>query len=192
MKKIINRPFHLFCSLSCLFVFFFFLPPFVLADEPNETFLFKKLAVLDTDDRTGKTYGEMIGKTVKSELEQMLRFDIIPPEKARVQHPLSPQSLGEISNKLQTDGFIVGRVALSHEMVNISLEILDRRGEMVALELLAVKEQASPADFEKSVRELVVRLIRRIPYKAVITRVENGEVTFDAGRVHGVEKIGRA
>lgn len=149
--------------------------------------MFKKLSVLDMDDRTGKAYGEKIGKTVRGELEQMLRFDIIPPEKVRVQYSLSPQSLGKISKKLQADGFIVGRVALSHEMVNISLEILDRRGEMFALELLAVKEQASPTDLEKSVRELVVKLIRRIPYKAVITRVENGEVTFDAGQVHGVE-----
>ena len=187
MKKINNRPFHFFFPLSCFFVLFLFLPPFVFADEPNEAFLFKKLAVLDTDDRTGKAYGEKIGKTVRSELEQMLRFDIIPPEKVRVQHPLSPQSLGEISNKLQTDGFIAGRVALSHKMVNISLEILDKKGEMFALELLAVNEQVSSTDLEKSVRELVVNLIRRIPYKAVITRVENGVVTFDAGRIHGVE-----
>ena len=90
--------------------------------------MFKKLVVLDTDDRTGKAYGEKIGKTVRDELEQMLRFDIIPPEKVSVQHPLSPQSLDKISKKLQSDGFIVCRVALSHEMVNISLEILDRRG----------------------------------------------------------------
>ena len=79
MKKINNRPFHFFFPLSCFFVLFLFLPPFVFADEPNEAFLFKKLAVLDTDDRTGKAYGEKIGKTVRSELEQMLRFDIIPP-----------------------------------------------------------------------------------------------------------------
>ncbi len=187
MKKINNRPFHFFFSLSCFFVLFIFLPPFVFADEPNEAFLFKKLVVLDTDDRTGKAYGEKIGKTVRDELKQMLRFNIIPPEKVRVQHPLSPQSLDKISKKLQADGFIVCRVALSHEMVNISLEILDRRGEMFALELLAVNEQASPTDLENSVRELVVKLIRRIPYKAVITRVENGVVTFDEGRVHGVE-----
>src|SRR3990172_6901543 len=103
MKKIINRPFHFFCSLSCLFVLFFFLPPFVFADEPNETFLFKKLAVLDTDDRTGKTYGEMIGKTVRDEIGQMLRFDILL-ETLHVQHPLSPKSLRTISNILHADG----------------------------------------------------------------------------------------
>lgn len=173
--------------MSCFFILFFFLPPFVFADEPKEEFLFKKLAVLDMDDSTGKTYGEKIEKIVRDELDQMLRFDIIPQKNVRVQHPLSPQSLGTISKILQADGFIVGRVVLSNKMVNISLEILDRRGEIFALELLAVNEQASPTDLEKSIRELVLRLVRRIPYKAVITRLENGVVTFDAGRVHGVE-----
>lgn len=187
MKKIYNRPFYFCFSLSCFFILFLFLPPLVLADAPNETFLFKKLAVLDTDDRTGKAYGEKIEIIVRDELVQMLRFDIIPQKKVRVQHPLSPQSLGTISKILQADGFIVGRVTLSHKMVNISLEILDKKGEMFALELLAVNEQASSTDLEKSVRELVVNLIRRMPYKAVIARVENGVVTFDAGRLHGVE-----
>jgi len=171
--------------MSCFFILF--LPAFVYADEPNDAFLFKKLAVLDTDDRTGKNYAEKIEKIVRDELDQMLRFDIIPQKNVRVQHPLSPQSLGTISKMLQADGYIVGRVALSHEMVNISLEILDRRGEMFALELLAVTAQASSKDLEISIRELVVRLVGRIPYKAVITRVENGVVTFNAGRVHGVE-----
>jgi len=185
MKKTNNRPFLFFFSMSSFFILL--LPLFVYADEPNEVFLFNKLVVLDTDDSTGKNYGEKIGKTLIDELAQMLRFDLIPPEKVHVQHPLSQQSLGELSEKLQADGFIVGRVAISNKMVNISLEILDRRGEMFALELLAVKEQASPNDLEKSIRELVVRLIGRIPYKADVTRVENGMVTFDAGRVHGVE-----
>ncbi|MCC6545005.1 MAG: hypothetical protein IT392_11005 [Nitrospirae bacterium] len=187
MKKINNRPLQLFFSLSCLFVLFFLIPPFVFADAPNDVFLFKKLALLNTDDRTGKDYGEKIEKIVRDELEQMLRFDIIPQDKVRVQHPLSQQSLGTINKILQADGFIVGRVDLSNEMINISLEILDKRGEMFALELLAVNELASLADLEENVRELVVKLIRRIPYKAVITQVKNGVVTFDAGLKHGVE-----
>ena len=187
MKKIFNRPFHFLFSLSCLLFFLLSLPPIVFADAKNDAFLFKKLAVLDTDDRTGKAYGEKIEIIVRDELEQMLRFDIIPQKNVRVQHPISPQSLDTIGKILQADGFIVGRVTLSHKMVNISLEILDKKGEMFALELLAVNEQVSSTDLEKSVRELVVNLIRRIPYKAVITRVENGVVTFDAGRIHGVE-----
>src|SRR4030067_366235 len=187
MKKKYNRPIHFFFPLSCFFILFLFLPQLVLADAPNETFLFKKLAVLDTDDRTGKAYGEKIEQIVRDELEQMLRFDIVPQKHVRVQHPLSPQTLGTISKILQTDGFIVGRVTLSKKMLNISLEILDKEGGMFAPELLALNEQAAPTDLEKSVRELVVKLIRRMPYKAVITRVENGVVTFDAGQIHGVE-----
>lgn len=174
----IIKSFNVLFPLSCFFVLFLFLPSFVFADEPNETFLFKKLAVPDTDDLTEKACGKEIGKTVRDELEQMLRFDVIQ---------LPTQSSGKTSEKPQADGFIVCRASHSHEMVNISLEILDRRREMFALELLAVNEQASPAELENSVRELVVKLIRRIPYKAVITRVENGVVTFDEGRVHGVE-----
>lgn len=178
IKDFFRRPFHFFFTISCFFVLFLLLPSSVFADEPNETFLFKKLAVLDTDDRTGKDYGGKIGKTVIDELEQMLRFDIIQ---------LPSQSLSNISEKPQADGFIICRVALSHEMVNISLELLDRRGKLFALEMMAVNGQASPADLENNVRELVVKLIRRIPYKAIITRDENEVVTFGGGRVHGVE-----
>src|SRR3989304_10109917 len=61
MKKMNNRPFHFSFPLSCFFVLFLFLPSFVFADEPNETFLFKKLAVLDMDDLTEKACGKEIG-----------------------------------------------------------------------------------------------------------------------------------
>src|SRR2546428_2390458 len=99
MKKISDRQFLLSFPLSCFFILFLFLTPFVFAGELNEAFLFKKLAVLDIDDRTGKAYGEKIGKTVRTELEQMLRFDIVPSEEVRVQYPLSTKALEKISKK---------------------------------------------------------------------------------------------
>ncbi len=187
MKKTSSFSLHSLCLASSLLILFLLLPESVFAVEPNEAFLFQKLAVLDTDDSTGKALGKKIGKITRSELEQIQRFDIIPPEKVRIQHPFTPQSLEKIGSELQVDGFIVSRVYLSNETLNISLEIRDSRGDMFALELLAVNEQASRTELENSIRELVARLIRRIPYKAVITEVDRDMVTFDAGRVNGVE-----
>jgi len=159
----------------------------VFATKLNDDLVFKKIAVLDLDDRTGKVYGEKIVKVVRTELEQMLRFDIVPLEEVRVQYPLSKKTLSKISKNLQLDAFIIGWVTLSDQTVTISLEILDKNGEMFALELLAMKEHEFQVDLEKSVRELVVKLIHRIPYAGVITHVESGMVTFDAGRIQGVE-----
>lgn len=173
--------------LSCFLALFLFLPSLVFAAELNEPLVFKKIVVLDLDDHTGKAYGEKIGKVVRTELEQMLRFDIASPEEVQVQYPLSTKLLGKIRKKLQVDAFIVGRVTLSHEIVTISLEILNGNGEVFALELLSMKEHAFEVALEKSVGELVAKLIHRIPYKAVITQIENGMVTLDAGRIHGVE-----
>ena len=148
--------------------------------------VFKKIAVLDLDDRTGKAYGERLGEVVRTELEQMLRFDIVPPDAVRIRYPLSTATLGRIGKDLQLDAFIAGRVALSDQIITISLEILDGKGELFAREFLAAREPKFQADLEKNLHDLVVKLIHRIPYKAVITKIENGTVTFDAGRIHGV------
>ncbi len=184
MRKRSNLQFLV--SLPVLLIFSLFLSSFVFAAELNEALVFKKIAVLDVDDHTGKGYGEGMGKVVRNELEQMLRFDIVPPEEVRIQYPLSTKTLGKISKDLKLDAFIAGRVTLSDQIVTISLEVRDGKGEMFAQEFLAVKELEFQAGLEKNLHELVWKLIHRIPYKAVITKVENGMVTFDAGRIHGV------
>lgn len=176
--------------LPCFFNLF--LSSLVFAVDLNDVLVFNKIAVLDLDDRTGKGYAAKIGKIIRTELEQMLRFDIVSPEKVHVQYPLSTQRLGKLSKELGVDGLIVGWITRSNQVVTVSLEIIDKKGEVFALELLPMKEPVSEEDSEKSIQELVVKLIHRIPYKAIITQVNNGSVTFDAGRIHGVESGSKA
>src|SRR5436853_34634 len=116
--------------LPCFFNLF--LSSLVFAAELNESLVFKKIAVLDIDDRTGKAFGVKIGKIIRADLEQMVRFDIVPSEEVRVQYPLSTKALEKINKKLQVDAFIAASVNLSHGIVTISLEILDRKGEVFA------------------------------------------------------------
>src|SRR5438477_13074324 len=118
MKKKNHRPFLISFPLSCFFILLFGFS-YVLADESNEPFLFKILVVLNLDDQTEKGYGEKIEKMVRGELGGMMRFEILPPETARVPYPLLPQSLSKISREFQTDGFIAGGVAFSNKKLNI-------------------------------------------------------------------------
>jgi hypothetical protein len=190
MKKRNNLKPLILLFLPCFFNLF--LSSLVSASVIDETLVFKKIAVLDLEDRTAKAFGVKIGKIIRAELEQMLRFDITPPEKVLIRYPLSAQTLRKSGKELQLDGFIVGWVTHSNQLATISLEILDRNGEVFALELLAVKERTSQADLEKNVQKLIVKLIHRIPYKAIVTQVHDRLVTFDAGRVQGVEIGSRA
>ena len=177
--------FWLSLSLSCLFILF--VSSVAYSSDLGEDLVFKTIAVLDLNDLTGKNYGEKIDGVVRSELDQMLRFDIVPLEKGQVQYPLSTKNLAKTSKKLHLDAYFAGEISIRDHTVKISLEILDKTGKVFALELLAMKERANKEDLDKAVRELVVKLVHRIPYNAIVTGVENGIVTFDAGRIHGVQ-----
>ena len=186
MVKGSDLRFLLSVFLSCLLVHF--VSPLAYSSNLGGTFVFKKIAVLDLIDLTEKGNGDKIGSIVRSELDQMLRFDIIPLEPGQVRYPLSTKNLAKISERLQLDAYIAGEISVSNRTVIVSLKILDHEGKVFALELLSMKERAFEVDLDKRVRDLVVKLIHRIPYNAIITQVENGIVSFDAGRIQGVKE----
>ena len=41
---------------------------------------------------------------------------------------------------------------------------------------------------EKNIKELTAKLISRVPYKALVADIKEGEIIINAGRFHGIDE----
>jgi hypothetical protein len=158
--------------------------------QSSEKTFFKKIGVLNPEDRTHGQYGKRIGKQIRRALASTFRFEIVPQPKLSKELPLSTSDLIDLGEKFQLDGIINGIVEVKGDDLKMELTLLEAKtGVSFAIEFLFVKNFKSPDAIENGVRTIVGKLIGRIPYQAVVTAVQkNGKtVTIDAGRLHGLD-----
>lgn len=162
--------------------------------QSSEKTFFKKIGVLNPEDRTHGQYGKRIGKQIRRALASTFRFEIVPQPKLSKELPLSTSDLIDLGEKFQLDGIIDGIVEVKGDDLKMELTLLEAKtGVSFAIEFLFVKNFKSPDAIENGVRTIVGKLIGRIPYQAVVTDVRNDvrnkdkTVTINAGRLHGLD-----
>jgi len=174
------------------FVSFIAAPAFSVDTVPplsNENIGFKKIGLLNPEDRTNQRYTKNIGKQIRHELAAAFRFEIVPQPKLAKELPLSTQGLIDLGKKFELDGIITGMVEVVGDHLKIDLTLLEAKtGATYAREFVVVKDFNNPAAVEEGVRTIVGKLIGRIPYEAVVTGVQNNgkTITVDAGRLNGL------
>jgi hypothetical protein len=159
--------------------------------KSSEKILFKKIGVLNPEDRTHGQYGKSIGKQVRRALASTFRFEIVPQPKLSKELPLSESDLADLGQKYKLDGLVTGIVEIKDRSLKIKLILLEARtGIPFAREFATVKDFKRPDALQRGVQTLMVKLIGRIPYRAVVTQVRDKgrTITVNAGRLHGLGK----
>jgi len=154
-----------------------------------EKLVFKKIGLLNPEDRTNQRYTKNIGKQIRQSLAASFRFEIVPQPKLAKKLPLPMPELVELGKKFELDGIITGKVEIEADHLKIDLSLLDAKsGNPFAREFGLVKNFKDPEAVEEGVRSLVGKLVGRIPYEALVTGVKDkGKmVTIDAGRLNGL------
>ncbi|MEK6679356.1 MAG: hypothetical protein AABY39_08070 [Nitrospirota bacterium] len=163
--------------------------------EPSEQLLFKKIAVLDFEDK-GNKYGETAGDAMRDALQKgyphkimtkALTTEGLQREGIKIKYPLSSKDIIKIGKALNADAIITGSISMA-DRVSITGQIFDaKEGQMLAMESFQEMGEAEPL-IKRGIQLLAYKLINRIPYKGiVIDRTEKG-YTVDAGINQGVAK----
>ena len=50
------------------------------------------------------------------------------------------------------------------------------------------KRETDGGDYRKNIKELTAKLISRVPYKALVADIKEGEIIINAGRFHGIDE----
>ena len=175
-----------------VFVSFIATPAFSADTVPppsDENIGFKKIGLLNPEDRTTQRFTKDIGKRIRRVLAAAFRFEIVPQPKLARELPLTIPDLTALGKRFDLDGIITGMVKIEGDHLKIDLNLLDAKtGALFAREFVLIKDYKDPAAVEEGVRTLVGKMIGRIPYEAVIAGVnkKGGTVTVGAGRLNGL------
>lgn len=182
--------------ISAAFVLFFVIsvaapsfPAEPVTPPSGEMIYFKRIGLLNPEDRTNQRYTKDIGKQVRREMAAAFRFEIVPQPKLAKELPLSTPELIDLGKKFELNGIITGLVKIEGDHLRIDLTLLEAKtGIPFAREFVLVKNFKDPAAVQEGVRSIVGKLIGRIPYEAVVSGVQNkGQtITIGAGRLNGL------
>jgi hypothetical protein len=156
---------------------------------PGEKIFYKRIGLLNPEDRTNQRFTKNIGKQVRQSLAAPFRFEIVPQPKLAKELPLSTPDLIDLGKKFKLDGIITGMVEIERDHLKIDLNLVEvETGNSFAREFVLVNNYKNPEAVEEGVRTLVGKLIGRIPYAAVVTGVQSKgkTITIDAGRLNGL------
>lgn len=194
-KKISGAGWNKFVGFLLSVILTLFINSTAYSLEPSEQLLFKKIAVLDFEDK-GNKYGETAGDAVRDALQKGYPHKIITKaltteglqrEGIKIKYPLSSKDIIKIGKALNADAIITGSISMA-DRVSITGQIFDaKEGQMLAMESFQEMGEAEPL-IKRGIQLLAYKLINRIPYKGiVIDRTEKG-YTVDAGINQGVAK----
>jgi len=178
-----------FLSIAICFVIFLISAKVVYAQSDQGIVVFKKIGLLDPEDRTRQGLAKNIGKQIGRELAGTFRFEIIPPPKLAKGLPLSLSELTDIGERNGLDGIVVGVVEIKDKALKIELTLLEAKTAVpFAREFIFLKNFTNPNVMEKGVRAMVAKLMGRIPYHGVVTNVKDkGKmIMINAGWLNGL------
>lgn len=189
-----NHRYGIDAAVVLFFVTSIAAPSFSAATVPppsNEKIIFKKIGLLNPEDRTRQRYAKTIGKQIRRALAGTFRFEIVPQPKLAKELPLTTPDLIDLGKKFGLDGIITGMVEVKGGDLKIDLTLLEAKtGDSFAREFVLVKNFKTPTAVEEGVRSIVRKLIGRIPYATAVTDVQNKgkTITIDAGRLNGLDE----
>ena len=160
-----------------------------LPTPSGEKIYFKRIGLLNPEDRTSRQYTKNIGKQIRQSLAAPFRFEIVPQPKLAKELPLSTPELIDLGKKFELDGIITGMVEIEGDHLKIDLSLLEAKtGVSFAREFGLVRDYKNPVAVEEGIRSIVGKLVGRIPYEAVVTGVQSKgrTITIDAGRLNGL------
>lgn len=163
--------------------------------EVGEAILFKKIAVLDFEDKGGR-YGEMTGDLMRKLMEKGYPHKIISKasilellakDGIKIKYPVASKDVIRIGKALNADAIITGTINIT-DKVSISAQMHDtKEGKAFAVENFQEKGETA-TQIKKGANMLAYKLINRIPYKAVIAGIDGKNYMIDAGENQGVIK----
>ena len=163
--------------------------------ELSEQFLFKKIAVLDFEDK-GNKYGETAGDAVRDAMQKGYPHKILPKEAVleglakagiKIKHPLSSADLVKIGKALKADAVVAGSVNIG-DTVSITPQIIHaKEGQPLAIESFQEKGETD-IQIKRGTQLIAYKLFNRIPYKGIVIDRSDKNYSVDAGRNQGVGK----
>lgn len=163
--------------------------------EPGEQLLFKKIAVLEFEDKENK-YGEAAGDAMRDALQKgyphkimikALTLERLKKEGIKIKYPLTSSDLIKIGKALNADAIITGSISMA-DRASITAQIFDaKEGQMLAMESFQEKGEAEPL-IKRGIQSLAYKLVNRIPYKGIVIDKSEKNYSVDAGRNQGVGK----
>lgn len=194
-KKISGAGWNKFVGFLLSVILTLFINSTAYSLEPSEQFLFKKIAVLEFEDKENK-YGETAGDAMRDALQKgyphkimtkALTLEGLKKEGIKIKYLLTSSDVIKIGKALNADAIITGSISMA-DRASITAQIFDaKEGQMLAMESFQEKGEAEPL-IKRGIQLLAYKLINRIPYKGiVIDRTEKG-YTVDAGINQGVAK----
>ena len=158
------------------------------AQTVGEALTFKRIGLFEIEDQTQKGLGRKMGELVRGKIEEAYRFEIIRRSET-IQWPGQPEEILRLGQATGVDLVVAGKIAWADQSLKLSLGLFEgKTGKPFALEYDRIREWKKPEVLDQAVRGLVRKLTGRIPYKALVTEVQDKRVRFDAGTLHGVEK----
>lgn len=163
--------------------------------EPGEQLLFRKIAIIDFDDKDKKN-GEAAGDMMRDILQKGYPHKILSKVATseglikadiKVRYPISANDTVRIGKALNVDAIVTGSITVTGRAL-ITAQIHDtREGQMLVME--SFQETGETEDIVKrGVQMLAYKLINRIPYKGIIVGIEAKNYIIDAGKNQGVGK----
>jgi DNA-binding Lrp family transcriptional regulator len=156
---------------------------------PIEKIYFNRIGILDPEDRSRQSIAKAIGIQIRRELAGTFRFNVVPQSKLSKELPLSTPELIKLAKQFKLDGIITGRVALAGDQLKLELSLLDGNTAMpFAREYAIIKGFKNPDVVDKNIRNIMTKLIHRIPYQATVTGIRNKgrTIVIDAGQLNGL------
>lgn len=163
--------------------------------EPGEQLLFKKIAVLEFEDKENK-YGETAGDAMRDALQKgyphkimtkALALEGLKKEGIKIKYPLTSSDVIKIGKALNADAIITGSISMA-DRASITAQIFDaKEGQMLAMESFQEKGEAEPL-IKRGIQSLAYKLANRIPYKGIVIDKSEKNYSVDAGRNQGVGK----
>lgn len=173
--------------LILLSVIFLFTNQTLFASEIADELTFKRIALSELEDRTEEGYGRIVNNSLKSNIANSLRFEIAEPAKRKA--PSTRKDAVKIGERLNADAVIYGNVKMEEAILKISLEMVNvKNGSLFASEGKWIKGKLTEEIIEKNIKELTAKLISRVPYKALVADIKEGEIIINAGRFHGIDE----
>lgn len=163
--------------------------------EHGEQLLFKKIAVLEFEDKENK-YGETAGDAMRDALQKgyphkimtkALTLEGLKKEGIKIKYPLTSSDVIKIGKALNADAIITGSISMA-DRASITAQIFDaKEGQMLAMESFQEKGEAEPL-IKRGIQSLAYKLANRIPYKGIVIDKSEKNYSVDAGRNQGVGK----
>ena len=161
----------------------------MFASEIGDEFVFKRIALFELEDKTAEGYGRVVSRSLRNNIADLMRFEIVMPEeqKSRLQERGCKNR-----QKLKADAVVHGSSKIDDDILKISLEMINvRNGSTFATESKWIKGKLTEENIGKNIKDLAAKLVSRIPYKALVADVKEGEIIINAGRFHGIDEGAR-